>query len=495
MTDAPSTALDRHLLTITQRPPRVFVRGSGSWLEDERGRRYLDLVQGWAVNSLGHSPALVAVALAAQAGRLLNPGPAYYSRPLLDLAQRLTELSCFDRVFLASSGAEANEGAVKLARRWGQKRKGGAHEVINFHDGFHGRTLAMMSASGKPGWDRLYAPMPTGFAKARLHDIESVRRAVTPATVAVMLEFVQGEAGVHVADPGFVRELRALCTERQLLLIADEIQSGLGRTGQTFACDVESVVPDIYIMGKALGGGLLPVSAISADRDVLGVITPGSHGSTFGGNPLGLAVAREAIRILADGSLQRRSAELGDRMLRRLRAEAPDSVREVRGLGLWAGIEVHPQFAPVRDAALRALDAGVIVKDTHATTLRLAPPLVIDEPDLDHGIDVAPYPHLATPTPPWRGGYARRTVLSAGASSHPLPRPVAVSVAGDRNGQARPNHSVAFRRSGRVCCGLNRVKRGPEPPALPRSPARGSRGRHSDRTVSRPYRRGSPGTW
>ncbi len=207
-----TTSLDRDLLTITSRPDLVFAEGQGSWLIDEQGQRYLDLVQGWAVNSLGHSPALIAQALASQAQRLLNPSPAFFNRPMLDLARRLVELSCFDRVFLASSGAEVNEGAVKLARRWGSRFRGGAHEIIGFDDGFHGRTLAMMSASGKPGWSTLFQPMPTGFAKARYNDIESVHRAITADTVAVMLELVQGEAGVNLADPGFVRELRALTT-------------------------------------------------------------------------------------------------------------------------------------------------------------------------------------------------------------------------------------------------------------------------------------------
>ncbi len=198
------------LITITQRPETVFVEGHGAWLTDEAGKRHLDLVQGWAVNSLGHSPAVITQALLQQSQRLLNPSPAYYNRPLLDLAARLVAVSGMDRVFLANTGAEANEGAVKLARRWGSRRRGGAHEVISFEHGFHGRTLAMMSASGKAGWGDIYPPMPTGFAKARLNDMASVERALSPQTVAVMIELVQGEAGVVLADRGFVRELRAL---------------------------------------------------------------------------------------------------------------------------------------------------------------------------------------------------------------------------------------------------------------------------------------------
>lgn len=386
MTDAPSTALDRHLLTITQRPPRVFVRGSGSWLEDERGRRYLDLVQGWAVNSLGHSPALVAVALAAQAGRLLNPGPAYYSRPLLDLAQRLTELSCFDRVFLASSGAEANEGAVKLARRWGQKRKGGAHEVINFHDGFHGRTLAMMSASGKPGWDRLYAPMPTGFAKARLHDIESVRRAVTPATVAVMLEFVQGEAGVHVVDAGFVRELRALCTEQDLLLIADEVQTGVGRCGTAFAYEQYGIEPDVMTLAKGIGGGV-PLSALLC-KERFNCFEPGDQGGTFCGNPLmaavGLAVVNEVCRAdFLEGVRQR-----AEQLSQGLQAIARDfGCPGERGMGLLRALQLpSDDAAAVVEVARSLAPVGLLLNAPRPNLLRFMPALNISAADIDEGL-------------------------------------------------------------------------------------------------------------
>lgn len=255
-------------------------------------------MQGWAVNSLGHSPPLIGQALAAQSQRLLSPSPAYYNRPMLDLAQRLVEVSCFDRVFLASSGAEANEGAVKLARRWGSRMRGGAHEIIGFEHGFHGRTLAMMSASGKPGWSDIYAPMPAGFAKARLNDIASVERAITPGTVAVMIEFVQGEAGVNVADPGFVRELRALTSERQLLLIADEVQTGIGRCGRAFAYELFDVESDVMTLAKGIGGGV-PLAALLC-KERFNCFGPGDQGGTYCGNPLmaavGLAVVNEVCR-------------------------------------------------------------------------------------------------------------------------------------------------------------------------------------------------------
>lgn len=273
------TSPGQDLLTITRRPDTVFASGQGAWLTDEGGKRHLDLVQGWAVNSLGHSPALITEALLRQSQRLLNPSPAYYNRPLLDLAARLVGLSCFDRVFLASSGAEANEGAVKLARRWGSRMRGGAHEVIGFEQGFHGRTLAMMSASGKPGWSEIYPPMPTGFAKARLNDLASVERAMSPRTVAVMIEFVQGEAGVVMADPGFVRELRALTAERGVLLIADEVQTGIGRCGAAFAYELFGIEPDIMTLAKGLGGGV-PLAALLC-KEALNCFQPGDQGGTF----------------------------------------------------------------------------------------------------------------------------------------------------------------------------------------------------------------------
>jgi len=289
----PEYKLGKALITITRRPDTVFAEGRGAWLVDEGGKRHLDLVQGWAVNSLGHSPALITRALLEQSQRLLNPSPAYYNRPLLDLAERLVELSCFDRVFLASSGAEANEGAVKLARRWGSRR--GAHEIIGFEQAFHGRTLAMMSASGKPGWGDIYPPMPTGFTKAKLNDIASVERAMTPRTAAVMIEFVQGEAGVVVADPGFVRELRALTAERGVLLIADEVQTGIGRCGHAFAYEHFGVEPDVMTLAKGLGGGV-PLAALLC-KEQFNCFEPGDQGGTFCGNPLmaavGLAVVNE----------------------------------------------------------------------------------------------------------------------------------------------------------------------------------------------------------
>ncbi len=281
------------LMNITARPEIVFVRGQGSWLEDHTGRRYLDFVQGWAVNCLGHAPAIVSEALERQGRKLINPSPAFYNEESIALAARLTRLSCFQRVFFANSGAEANEGAIKLARRWGRKFRSGAYEIITFDRSFHGRTLATMSASGKPGWDTLFAPQVPGFPKAILNDIESVERLIGPKTVGVMLEPVQGEAGVYPADLEFMQALRELTRERHLLLICDEVQTGVGRTGTLFAYEQYGIEPDIMTLGKGIGGGV-PLAALLA-REAVSVFEHGDQGGTYNGNPLMCAVGSAVI--------------------------------------------------------------------------------------------------------------------------------------------------------------------------------------------------------
>lgn len=292
----------RALMPFTQRPPLVFTEGRGSWLTDSTGRRYLDLVQGWAVNTLGHAPAEVARALTEQASRLLHVGPGLHNAPAIALADRLTRLSGLDRVFLAGSGAEANEGAIKLARKFGRKHRGGAHEIITFRDAFHGRTLAAMSASGKPGFDTLFAPQVPGFPKATLNDIESVTALIGPGTAAVMLEPIQGEAGVVEATPEFLRALRRLTSELGLLLILDEVQTGIGRTGAMFAHQRAGIRPDVMTLGKGLGGGV-PIAAVLA-RDEICCFEPGDQGGTYAGNPLVCAAALAVLDVVtAEGFL------------------------------------------------------------------------------------------------------------------------------------------------------------------------------------------------
>lgn len=276
------------LMEITARPDLVFVRGQGSWLEDHAGKRYLDFVQGWAVNTLGHCAPEMKRALAEQADKLMNPSPAFYNLPSIELAQRLTSASCFDRVFFANSGAEANEGAIKLARKWGRVNRNGAYKIITMNHGFHGRTLATMSASGKPGWDTMFAPQVEGFPKAEINDLDSVRALIDAQTVAVMLEPVQGEAGVIPATREFMQGLRKLADEHGILFIVDEVQTGMGRTGSLFAYQQFDVIPDIMTLAKGIGGGI-PLAALLAREEVC-VFAHGDQGGTYNGNPLCAAV-------------------------------------------------------------------------------------------------------------------------------------------------------------------------------------------------------------
>ena len=378
--------IDQALITITQRPDIVFANGRGSWLVDEQGQRYLDMVQGWAVNSLGHSPALVASALATQAQRLVSPSPAFYSRPMLDLAQRLVDLSCMDRVFLASSGAEVNEGAVKLARRWGAKFRGGAHQVIGFDGGFHGRTLAMMSASGKPGWSTLYHPMPTGFTKACFNDIASVERAITADTVAVMLELVQGEAGVQMADPGFVRDLRALTTEHGLLLIVDEVQTGIGRCGRAFAYELFGIEPDVMTLAKGMGGGV-PLAALLC-KEHLNCFDPGDQGGTFCGNPLMAAVGLAVVNAVCSehflASLRARARQLACGLQAIVRDHG--LVAE-RGAGLLRALVLPDDNADSVVMAARQLRPhGLLLNAPRPNVIRLMPALTITAAEIHEAL-------------------------------------------------------------------------------------------------------------
>lgn len=373
------------LMPIAPRPDTLFVRGAGAWLYDAAGRRYLDWVQGWAVNCLGHSPQAIVDAVAAQAATLINPGPAFYNLPALALAEKLTANSGFDHVFFASSGAEANEGAIKLARKWGQLHKGGAHEIITFVDGFHGRTLATMSASGKPGWDTLFAPQVPGFPKARLNDISTVNRLINDKTVAVMLEPIQGEAGVIPASGDFLRQLRQLCDERQLLLIVDEVQTGIGRTGHLFAHTAHGIQPDIMTLGKGLGGGL-PISALLATR-AASCFAPGDQGGTYCGNPLVCAAGLAVLdSLLADGFLAT-SRQRGEQLAAALRALSAElGLGEVRGQGLLLALELGADCGP--EVVTRARTLGLLINAPRPHCLRLMPALNTTPEEIETGIAV-----------------------------------------------------------------------------------------------------------
>jgi acetylornithine/N-succinyldiaminopimelate aminotransferase len=300
--DLPTTAL----MNITARPNLVFMEGSGSWLVDSHGKKYLDFVQGWAVNALGHSPKIISDALSAQATKLISPSPAFYNEPMLRLSNGLVMKSCFQQVFFTNSGAEANEGAIKLARKWGQKKKAGAYEIITTVGSFHGRTLATMSASGKPGWDVMFAPQVPGFPKAEFNNLASVEALITDKTVALMLEPVQGEGGVNCATPEFMKGLRALADKHRLLLICDEVQTGMGRLGTLFGYQHYGVEPDIMTLGKGIGGGV-PLGALLAKSHAC-VFEHGDQGGTYNGNPLMCAVGAAVLAEIGNGSVLERVA-------------------------------------------------------------------------------------------------------------------------------------------------------------------------------------------
>ena len=373
------------LMPVTPRPDIVFVRGEGSYLFDQQNRRYLDWVQGWAVNCLGHSPGAVVRALGEQAAKLINPGPAFYNEPAIGLAALLTSNSCFDHVFFGSSGAEANEGAIKLARKWGQKHKGGAFEIITFVDGFHGRTLATMSASGKAGWDSIFAPQVAGFPKAILNDVNSVKALINPNTVAIMLEPIQGEAGVIPASNEFFKALRALCDEHELLLIVDEVQTGCGRTGTLFAYEQYGIEPDIMTLGKGLGGGV-PISALLAKKSC-SCFDYGDQGGTFCGTPLVTAVGVAVIKtLLADEFLQK-SGQVGAQLAAGLFEISNEfNLGEVRGSGALLALELGSNIGPAIVA--RAREIGFLLNAPRPHCLRFMPALNFTPAEVNEGLEL-----------------------------------------------------------------------------------------------------------
>jgi acetylornithine/N-succinyldiaminopimelate aminotransferase len=368
------------LMEITARPDIVFVRGEGSWLWDHEGRRYLDFVQGWAVNCLGHSPAVIADALAQQARTLITPSPAFYNDPAIRLARALTERSCFDEVFFSSTGAEANEGAIKLARKFGAVHRRGAYEIVTFDGAFHGRTLATMSASGKKQFEALFEPKVPGFPRAQLNDLDSVRRALTDRTVAVMLEPIQGEAGVWVASDEFLRGLRALTRERGLLLIVDEVQTGIGRTGRLFGYEHAGIEPDIMSLGKGIGGGV-PLGALLAKQDAC-CFEHGDQGGTYNGNPLMCAVGLAVLDVVGRPAFLETVAATGAYLAERL---APLSQRHglgsVRGRGLLLALDLKRPIGSQLVTAAR--DKGVLINSPRPDTLRFMPALNVTHEEID----------------------------------------------------------------------------------------------------------------
>lgn len=368
------------LMDITERPPLVFVRGEGSWLWDNEGRRYLDFIQGWAVNCLGHCPPQVTEALVEQSRRLITPSPAFYNEPSMQLAQRIVANSGFQRVFFTNSGAEANEGAIKLARKWGSLHKPGAYEIVTFDNAFHGRTLATMSASGKPQFRDLFEPKVPGFPKATYNDLNSVEKCITDKTVAVMLEPVQGEAGVIAATDAFLRDLRALTRSRKLLLIVDEIQTGVGRTGRLWGHQHAGIEPDIMTLGKMLGGGV-PLAALVA-TEAVSCFSHGDQGGTFNGNPLMTAVGCAVMdAVLAPGFLDQVQA-LGSRLSQGLTALSnKHALGEVRGRGLLVALDLKRDIAPRVVESARGM--GLLLNAPRANLLRFMPALNVTPDEID----------------------------------------------------------------------------------------------------------------
>jgi acetylornithine/N-succinyldiaminopimelate aminotransferase len=368
------------VMKVAARPSIVMVEGRGSWIWDADDKRYLDFVQGWAVNCLGHSPRVIVEALESQARRLINASPAFYNEPMAKLATLIAEASGLGDVFLCNSGAEANEGAIKLARKWGARHRGGAFEIITMEHAFHGRTLATMSASGKPGWDTLFEPKVAGFPKVPLGDLEAVRNAVTPMTAAVMLEPIQGEAGVLMAGDDWLRGLRQLTREAGILLIVDEIQTGIGRTGRLFAYEHAGIQPDIMTLGKGLGGGV-PIAALVAS-DSASCFEYGDQGGTFNGAPLMAAVGCAVLEtVLAPGFLDTVAAT-GAYLAARLRALSDELGHgEVRGRGLLLALALKDLDAG--KVVQAALDRGLLINAPRPDSLRFMPSLTVSRDEID----------------------------------------------------------------------------------------------------------------
>jgi ornithine--oxo-acid transaminase len=370
--------------------PVVVATADGAWMTDVEGRRFLDLLAGYSALNFGHCNRRLIDAARAQLERVTLTSRAFHHDRFADFCAQLAQLCGMEMVLPMNTGAEAVETAVKTARKWGYRVKGvpdGRARIVVASDNFHGRTTTLISFSTDAEARTDFGPFTPGFDIVPYGDLAALRAAVTEETVAVLLEPIQGEAGVLVPPPGYLAGVREVTRERNVLFVADEIQSGLGRTGRTFACEHEDVVPDVYVLGKALGGGVVPVSAVVSSREVLGVFRPGEHGSTFGGNPLACAVALEVIAMLRSGEYQRRATELGDHLHRELGLlTSTGHVTAVRGRGLWAGVDIAPEYGTGREISERLMDRGVLVKDTHGVTVRIAPPLVISKEDLDWGL-------------------------------------------------------------------------------------------------------------
>jgi ornithine aminotransferase len=370
--------------------PVVATSAQGAWITDVEGRRYLDCLAAYSAVNFGHRNAEITAAAHAQLDKVTLVSRAFHSDRLGPFCAALAELCGKNMVLPMNSGAEAVESGIKVARKWGTDVKGvpaGHANIVVAENNFHGRTISIVSFSSDAAARGGFGPFTPGFCSVPFGDADALAAAIDDHTVAVLLEPIQGEAGIIVPPDDYLPRVRTICTERNVLMIADEIQSGLARTGHTFACEHWGVAPDIYLLGKALGGGVVPLSAVVADSGILGVLHPGEHGSTFGGNPLATAIGSTVVAMLARGEFQSRSAELGIRLHSRLRALVGHGVLAVRGFGLWAGVDIDPSLATGKQISLALAERGVLVKDTHGSTLRFAPPLVISAEEIDWAVD------------------------------------------------------------------------------------------------------------
>lgn len=389
--DAPALALvERHVAHNYSPLPVVAASAEGAWITDTDGRRLLDCLSAYSAVNFGHRHPEIMATAHAQLDTVTLVSRAVHSDRLGPFCAALADLCGKDMVLPMNTGAEAVESGLKVARKWGTEVNGvpaGKANIIVADNNFHGRTISIVSFSSDPAARAGFGPFTPGFRSVPFGDTTALARAIDANTVAVLLEPIQGEAGIIVPPDDYLPDVRALCREHNVLMIADEIQSGLARTGYTFACDYWDVVPDVFLLGKALGGGVVPVSAVVADRDILGVLQPGEHGSTFGGNPLAAAIGTTVVSMLARGEFQSRSAELGAHLHTRLSGLIGDGVVAVRGLGLWAGVDIDPALASGKEISLRLAERGVLVKDSHGSTVRFAPPLVIAEREIDWAVE------------------------------------------------------------------------------------------------------------
>ncbi|WP_028707757.1 ornithine--oxo-acid transaminase [Propionicicella superfundia] len=366
--------------------PVVIESAQGVWMTDVDGRRYMDFLSAYSAMNFGHNHPVLVEAAVAQLHKVCLTSRAFYASAFGPFAQDLCELLGMDMMLPMNTGAEAVETAIKLARKWGYQVKGvapDAAEIVGMQDNFHGRTTTIISLSNDDSARADFGPYTPGLTSVPFGDVDALRAAITPNTVAVLLEPIQGEAGVILPPEGFLAEVRRLTRERNVLMIVDEIQTGMARTGTTLYCDQVGVEPDLVLLGKALGGGIVPVSAVVGTRDVLGLIQPGQHGSTFGGNPLASAVGSAVIALLHTGEMQQRAVERGAQLRAALEPLVGHGVTEVRTAGLWAGVDIDPAAGTGREVSERLLERGLLVKDTHVQTIRIAPPLVITEGELE----------------------------------------------------------------------------------------------------------------